>query len=234
MPPFAKSGTILFVIAAPKEVDSVLLTLTGTTAPVQPWTAIPIHPAIDLVFSGVGKTCAAAATARTLDPSRHCLVASIGIAGALPGSGLNLGDVVLASASVFADEGVESDSRFQTMADLGFGPLPDRSDMAIPGSREWLDHLAPLGTVGPIATVSTCSGSDRCAAQVRSRTNALAEAMEGAAAGVVAHRLNVPFLEVRAISNTTGARHAQRWDLARAVASLGVIARAIASAALPT
>ena len=54
------------------------------------------------------------------------------------------------------------------------------------------------------------------------RTGAIAEAMEGGAVGVSAARVGggVWFSELRVISNTTGDRAGQRWDLSRALARL--------------
>jgi nucleoside phosphorylase len=56
--------------------------------------------------------------------------------------------------------------------------------------------------------------------EIRVRTGALAEAMEGAAVGMVAARLGVAFAEVRVISNNTGDRGGQAWDLPGALAGL--------------
>jgi futalosine hydrolase len=55
------------------------------------------------------------------------------------------------------------------------------------------------------------------------RTGALVEAMEGAAAALVARRLGVPMAEVRVISNTTGDRKAQRWEMSDALATLAQV-----------
>ena len=71
------------------------------------------------------------------------------------------------------------------------------------------------------STVATCSGSDAAAAEVARRTGAIAEAMEGAAVVHAARRLATPAIELRAISNTTGDRAAQVWDLPSALQSLG-------------
>ena len=71
------------------------------------------------------------------------------------------------------------------------------------------------------ATVATCSGSDLQADLVARRTSAVAEAMEGAAVVHAARRLGVPAIEVRAISNTTGDRDQQQWNIGKALAALG-------------
>ena len=49
---------------------------------------------------------------------------------------------------------------------------------------------------------------------------AIAEAMEGAAVVHAARRLGLPGGEVRVISNSTGDRAKQQWDIARAFAAM--------------
>jgi futalosine hydrolase len=187
-------------------------------------------------------------------------VINLGIAGALPaldgpaGEGsmpayrLPLLAWVLASRSTFADEGLVSPDGFQSLAEMGF-PMIDEPVVA-PGcggpSLGLSDALArPLGgvvearagregelggVVAPVATVSTCSGTDALAAEVARRTGALAEGMEGAAAGLVCARLGVPFAELRVISNTTGERSRQRWDVRGALAGLSELSASVAQA----
>ncbi|MBL8760188.1 MAG: futalosine hydrolase, partial [Phycisphaerae bacterium] len=75
--------------------------------------------------------------------------------------------------------------------------------------------------VGAIATVSVCSGTDELAAEIRSRTGAIAEGMEGAACGLVAARMGVRFAELRVVSNHTGRRDRQGWNLEGAFRRLG-------------
>lgn len=169
---------------------------------------------------------AAAMTARSLKPERHAAAISIGIAGALPGGGLSVGDVVTANACVYADEGLETAEGFRDLADMGFplGPWDDggrRGGSAVPVGEPLLDWMSILTTKSVrIATVSTCSGTDAGAAEVARRTGAQAEAMEGAAVAHVAALLGVPGGELRAISNTTGERSRQIWDIRAALAAL--------------
>jgi futalosine hydrolase len=188
------------------------------------------------VVTGIGKSNAAGAVARVLNDRDHAAVLSIGVAGALPRSGaaegLPLLSTVAASESVFADEGLQTEESFQDCAAMGFplGPEPIRgpavqSDDAVIGLLR-----AIAAAVAPIATVSTCSGTDALAQQVVARTGAVAEGMEGAAVGLVAARLGIPFGELRVISNTTGRREGQRWDLRGALAVLGQAAARLAVA----
>ena len=97
-------------------------------------------------------------------------------------------------------------------------------------SSEQIDKHASVvkfHKIGAVATVSTCSGTGEGAEAARIRTGAIAEAMEGAAVGQAVARLSdlqprceAGFAELRVISNTTGDRSSQRWDLKGALAVL--------------
>lgn len=186
------------------------------------WVMSSPHDRFDLIQTGVGKANAAGAVARALDAKRHRGVLSVGIAGALPGGPCALGDVVLATRSVFADEGVGTPDRFIPLSEMGFGCFPDGA-MGIDHDPAFLDALGPISDhAGAIATVSWCSGDDACARGVATRTGAIAEAMEGAAAALAARRL-APGLstgELRVISNTTGDRDKQAWALQESLEKL--------------
>jgi futalosine hydrolase len=184
-------------------------------------------PSVDVAVAGIGRTNAAAATAEAIaravaEGRPYSSVISAGIAGALPGSNLAPGTIVVADACVYAEEGIELPGGFGDMRALGF-PLGDFEGNRVPVDGALLRAFRALGPVGAIATVATCSGTDAAAERVRARTGALAEAMEGAAVVHAARRAGVPAIEVRAISNTTGDRGAQRWDVPRALAALGEI-----------
>jgi len=220
-------------VAAPAEARAVL-SATGANPAMadHPWFEHSLSLRLSLVVTGIGKANAAGAVARVFDPGVHAGVLSLGVAGALPGTGLTPGNVIAASESVYADEGLESPGGFTQCAALGFalGP-PPIAGPAIPAHPALLDALTPLAdAVGPIATVSTCAGTGARARAVRARTGALAEAMEGAAALQAAVRVGGagPLRgELRVISNTTGDRAAQRWDLAAALARLEAVARSL-------
>ena len=187
------------------------------------WEMIRCERGFDVLCTGVGKANAAGAAARMLDSSVHTGVLSVGIAGSLPGSGLGLCDSVLATTSVFADEGIGADTGFIPMDQAGFGAFPD-GRMIAPHDQGLLELLAPCCThTGPVATVSWCSGSEACARGVVNRTGAIAEAMEGAAVALSARRVSPTIRtgELRVISNTTGDRADQRWALEESLERLG-------------
>jgi futalosine hydrolase len=177
-----------------------------------------------VVVAGIGRTNAAATTAEALTEARatgapFAAVISTGIAGALPGSNLALGTVIVADACVYAEEGIALPEGQGDMRVLGF-PLGDFEGNRVPVDGVLLMAFRALGPACAIATVATCSGTDAAALSVRTRTGAMAEAMEGAAVVHAARRVGVPSLEIRSISNTTGDRATQRWDIAAAFTAL--------------
>ncbi|MEO1130226.1 MAG: futalosine hydrolase [Planctomycetota bacterium] len=213
----------LVVAAAPKEAEAI----AGMRLD-EHWRTHPVGKRLDVVLSGVGKANAAAAVASVLDAGRHAGVLSLGIGGALPGSGLALGTVVIADRSTYADEGLLTAEGFLDVAAMGFAPGPDPSTGAGTPCDDCVADPAGIETKrGGVATVSTCSGTDATADEVTRRTGAIVEAMEGAAVGLTVRRLvpELPFAEVRVVSNTTGDRSGQRWDLAGALGVLGSIAK---------
>ncbi len=213
--------------------------------PVADLVPVELRPGLWLVQTGVGKVSAAIAAewaARTLRPAS---MLSIGIAGALPAedssSAVPLLSIVLATGSIYADEGILAPTGFTDIATAGFAPS-GLQGMGVVGSPVLLKAVrsvltGSLGThdsprLGPVATVSTCSGTNALAQAIATRTGALAEAMEGAAIGHALSRLHpgVHFAELRVISNTTGDRASQVWDLPGAFGVLEGVARRLAEA----
>ena len=181
-------------------------------------------PELRVVVAGISRTNAAAATAEALAEARaagapFAAVISTGIAGALPGSNLAIGTVIVANACIYAEEGIALPEGQGDMRVLGF-PLGDFEGNRVPVDGALLVAFRALGPACEIATVATCSGTDAAALSVRTRTGAMAEAMEGAAVVHAARRVGVPAIEIRSISNTTGDRATQRWDIAAAFAAL--------------
>ncbi len=237
---------VLLVVAAPAEAVAVGgafdARLSAKDAVPVLWLAVGLAPGVEMVVTGVGKANAAAGVARVFDPARHGVVVSLGVGGALPRSKLKLLDVVVATRSEYADEGVVTPGKFVDIAACGFGPGQGMaiggtgsSGMGVEGDAVLAARLVEKlqGRAGVVATISTCSGRNRAAVIVVERTGAIVEAMEGAAVGFTVRRIaheagvSVPFVEVRVVSNSTGNRARQRWDLKGALVRLGEVAKGI-------
>ncbi|HMN40157.1 MAG TPA: futalosine hydrolase [Phycisphaerales bacterium] len=241
-------NNVLVVVAAPAEAKAVASGL-GCSPPERDREPVDAGDGWRLLRSGVGKVNAAGAVTRWLPHAGpQPIVLNLGVCGSLPHANAPppLLSVVVASACTYADEGAITPAGFVDTAALGF-PMWDGAHSAnghcpaISTDAHLRQALAgalrsELGSalrVGPIATVSTCSGTDASATDAAARTGALAEAMEGAA---IAHALGpragvAPgFAEIRVVSNTTGDRDRQTWDLPGSLAVLTRVASLLRSA----
>jgi futalosine hydrolase len=177
----------------------------------------------EVLVCGVGKTGAAAATAARLAKGGVRAVLSFGVAGAYPGAGIGVGDVVVATEVAVLDEGLETGERFVAFARPGMTVAaaawaPCDASLAASASRGTGFRIVR----GRIATVSVCAGTARLAIE-RHATGAVAESMEGAAVAHAAALFGVPFAEVRGISNLCGPRDGARFDLGTAVRNAATV-----------
>lgn len=193
---------------------------------------------IVLAHCGVGKANAAASTAVLLERLSPRYLLHFGCAGAYPGGGLQVGDLALASAETFGDEGARTPDGFLGLDDLQLAlcrhetqtvyqqiPLAPVGPNLVAGLGEWARKAGVGFAEGPFVTVSTCSGTDALAAEMHRRTGGICESMEGAAVALACLRRGTPCIELRGISNLTENRDLRRWDLAAGcrIAQLGVL-----------
>ncbi len=175
-----------------------------------------------VVSSGIGRANAAVTTTTSiLADGPFEWIINAGVAGSLPKSNLQLGDVVVANKCVYAEEGLVTPTGFQDIGKMGFS-LGDFEGNEVPVDLWMLERVGSVGTVRQIATVATCSGTDEQAKLVRDTTGCSCEAMEGAAVVHTAKRFGAKAIEIRAISNTTGDRDSQEWNLDLALENLGI------------
>ncbi len=175
------------------------------------------------VASGIGKTNAAHAATVLIRNYSPSIVVSFGIGGAYPSSGLEVGDIAVASKEVYADEGVLMKDGFRTLELMNlpllkkghrryFNDFPTDEGL----SRTMMEAATAGGSgvqAGIFATVSACTGTMKRAGEISKRFSAICENMEGAA---VAHNCliyGIPFVEVRGISNIARERDTSKWDI---------------------
>jgi futalosine hydrolase len=175
---------------------------------------------------GPGPVAAALSTASLLALSPACdLVISAGIAGGFRGRA-EIGDIVHADQVIAADQGVMTDEGFSTLRDLG---LPGEGGYAVGN----VEHRARLASgpyrllAGDVLTLSCMTGTDARASELASRyPHAVAEAMEGYGVVEATRRSyertgrDIPFAEIRAISNIIGRRDRSTWNIPLAFGAL--------------
>lgn len=193
--------------------------------------AIEAGERVVVVAGGVGPAAAAAATASALAVAEvrnaaFALVISAGIAGGFVARA-GLGTTVLATRSIAADLGADSDNGFLGLDSLGFGAAALDADADV---LEALRHRLPDALCGEVLTVSTVTGTAQRAAVLAERhPDALAEGMEGFGVASAADQAGVAFAEIRTIANPVGPRDRGAWRIEDALRALADAATAVAS-----
>jgi futalosine hydrolase len=193
-----------------------------------------------LLPTGMGKVNAAQTMTAVLETCSVRGVIGFGVAGAYPGSGLDVGDVALATAAVYGDEGVHAPGGWMSTEGIGI-PLLDAEGVLrfnefpldprrVRVARAALAAAGIAASVGPFVSVSACSGTAALGRDMAARFGALCEGMEGAAVAHVCALYGVPFLEVRAVSNHVEDRDLTRWRTADAAAAAQRAVRVVAAA----
>jgi futalosine hydrolase len=182
---------------------------------------------IIIAVTGMGKVNAASAVTALLEKTSPRLLINTGCAGAYGGSGLTVGDLAIASAEIFADEGVATPAGWKPLDCIGI-PLVQRNSSSFynefPLSMRYAEKAVHLAVAlglhvrrGKFLTVSTCSGTAARGDELHRLFGGVCENMEGAAVAQVALMYNVDSFEVRGISNMVEDRDLSRWDITRAV-----------------
>jgi futalosine hydrolase len=148
------------------------------------------------------------------------LIIQAGIAGCFDSSAA-LGKLVIVKEESLADMGVEEDGKWKDIFDLkleksSYHPFERRK---LP--NPWLHkfNLLKLPEVSAI-TVNEISTNKERIQQLVKKYDPLIESMEGAALHYVCREVNIPFVQIRAISNYIGERNKANWKIKEAIENL--------------
>ena len=189
---------------------------------------------VTVVETGMGAVNTAHALTRALQVRRPAYVLQVGVGGAYADAGLGLGDLAVASEELYGDVGVRTKDGWRGAELIGiplvqrqeayYNRFPVDGDLAQRGQEilaavAWKAGRAPTVKVGPFVTVQECSGTTSLAEERAALAGgAVCENMEGAAAAHVCLLYDVPFVEIRGISNLVEDRRVDGWDLPGAAA----------------
>lgn len=176
---------------------------------------------VRIIVSGAGAVNSAQALTAAIESYRPDVVIQTGCAGVFMNSGLEIGDVALASSERDIHLGIESEDAEMPPENLPFdipgigedgeinlaGSLQDKCFSII---SENTDFRAGSGA---FITVSTVTSTDDRAAMLERWYNPLMESMEGAASAQISALYNIPFIEIRSGSNFVGKRDRNLWNL---------------------
>ena len=192
-----------------------------------------------LVETGIGAVNAAQALTAALERLAPSLVLQIGIGGAYLSSGLDVGDLALATCENYGDLGVITPAGWRPAEEIGIPILSTDRDhynaypldpTLVTDAERMLKQSGEPAARGPFVTVQRCTGRRDIGDALAGRFNAICENMEGAAAAHLCTLYAVPFLELRAISNRVEDRDKAAWEIPRAAQRAQTAARKLVDA----
>jgi futalosine hydrolase len=170
---------------------------------------------VDVVVTGVGMVATAAWCSRVLAQTRYNVGLNVGICGSFDPA-LAPGTVVHVVTDRIAELGAEDGETFLSIAELNL-PCEYEFVNTAPPSNAALRRLPAVTGI----TVNTVHGNAQSIAAVTRRFKPQVESMEGAAFMYTCLIHDLPFAQVRAVSNVVEARNRDAWNMADAIHNLG-------------
>jgi len=174
---------------------------------------------VDILITGVGMVATAFALGQKLATNHYDLAINAGIAGSFDFN-IALGEVVLITEDIFAEQGAEDGEEFLSLKELGFGEITHlQNSGTVTTGHVRLAGLENLKKVKAI-TVNRVHGNEYSIAKTLARFNAQVESMEGAAFFYACNQTGTSCLQVRSVSNYVERRNKEKWNIGLAVKNL--------------
>lgn len=178
--------------------------------------------------TGVGMVATAAWCSRVLSQNHYDLALNFGICGSFDPA-IAIGQVVHVISDCVAELGAEDGDGFLTMQELGLvdaHEFPFKNGRLVnfhPPASATLDVLVPVNGI----TVNTVHGKLDSIAAIGRRLKPQVESMEGAGFMYACMIHEVPFAQVRAVSNIIERRNRAAWNVPAAIGNLTKVAQSI-------
>jgi len=172
------------------------------------------HPEADCLITGVGAATTIYQLTKKLSKQKKDMILQVGVAGVYDNQ-LSLSDVVVVSKDRFADLGAMEKGRFNSVATMGL-----LNDNAFPYEHGWLKnpHLSKFEYLPQSVAGNTVNLITDDLQHLQSiQHDAVVESMEGAALHYVCLMEDIPFLQIRGISNHAGDRNHNNWKMKEAI-----------------
>lgn len=199
-----------------------ILIISATALEIEPFVAF--NKNVEILITGVGAPACMYALTKKLQNNRYDFVIQAGIAGTFK-TNFALGETFIVHQDVYADLGISENETFYTLFDTGFAD----ANIA-PYKNGWLVNEGIIHVGLPLAksiTVNTVSDSFDTTEMYKRKFDADIESMEGAAFHYVCLQENIPFLQIRSISNFVGERLKTNWKIKEAIESLNTNLREV-------
>ena len=177
------------------------------------------HPSmmVQTAVTGVGLLPSAYAIMQLIATSKPDLIIQVGIAGSFNPS-LELGIAVTVRKEILADMGVYETDGYRDVFELGLVEknMPPFEQGSIVNHHDNLMEAASLPHVSAVS-VNEISTSLEKIKLFAEKYKAAIESMEGASLHYVCTMQQIPFIQIRGISNLVGERDKTKWKIPEAL-----------------
>lgn len=168
---------------------------------------------IDFLITGIGMVATAYHTGKVLNESYDAAF-NIGICGSFSRN-IEIGSVVNVYDDRFSELGAEDDGDILTLEELNLNGVSRIENLS--GALHPLIEALPK--VSGI-TVNTSHGNEDSIKKVYNKFHPYTESMEGAAFMFVCEQENIPYVQIRAVSNYVEKRNREAWNIPLAIVNL--------------
>jgi len=175
---------------------------------------------VSIVITGVGSPAAIFHLCNAIMPEKPDFAIQAGICGSFDTT-IKLGTLFQIIQDTWGDLGVElKNEKFENLFDIG---LLEKNDH--PYVNGWLHATTPAKFSTKFAqakgiTVNKVSGSLNSIQNITEKYQADVETMEGAAFLYVCSQLQIPNIQIRAVSNYIEPRNKENWNIPLAISTL--------------
>jgi futalosine hydrolase len=148
------------------------------------------------------------------------LIIQAGIAGCFD-SNIAMGKTFVVQEEILGNAGVEEDGKWKDIFELKLekSSYPPFEKRRLPNQWEKEYNLLKLPAVSSV-TVNEITTNPVRIKQLLNKYNPTLESMEGAALHYVCRKCEIPFLQIRSVSNYVGERDKSRWKTTEALKNL--------------
>jgi futalosine hydrolase len=169
---------------------------------------------INFLITGVGMVATAYHTGKTLNDV-YGLVLNLGICGSF-NNNLQAGTVVNIIEDCFSELGAEDGDDFLTLENMGLEGNSKISNLIFKLSNTVIEQLPKVNGI----TVNTVHGNEQSIDKIFHKFHPMVESMEGAAFMFACQQENIPYAQVRAVSNYVERRNRDAWNIPLAIENL--------------
>lgn len=175
---------------------------------------------IDVLLTGIGLTATTYHLQKQLSLKKPDLIIQAGIAGCFD-KDLTLGEVMVVQQDTIADQGVLEGRELRTLFDMGFlkpNQFPYKNGWLVNPHKDLLKKSGLKKIKG--ISVNQVTATGRMSRLYKEHFQPGVESMEGAALHYTCLMENIPFLQLRGLSNYAGERNKEKWKMKESIINL--------------